>query len=88
MLSFHKINGNVYIYAHIYIDARAKWFYVGAGKKLRLQQIVTLTHKINNYVLHRDTRRKHKIDLRSYTAVYNHLLMESLDKDLLVCSST
>lgn len=88
MLTFHKINGHDYIYAHINIDGRAKWFYVGAGKKLRLEQLNTLTHKINSYVHHRATRRKHKIDLRSFEAVNNYLIIESMNKDLLVLSST
>ena len=88
LLSNHKIKGNDYIYASIKINGYAKWFYVGAGKKLRLAQIIALTHKINAFVLHIPAKRKHRIDLRSYTAVYNHLLLEAMQKDILVLSST
>lgn len=88
MLSFHNINGNDYIYASIKINGSVKWFYVGAGKKLRLAQVIALTNKINAFVLHVPAKRKHKIDLRSYTAVYNYLLLEAMQKDILILSST
>lgn len=88
MLSIHYIKGKPYIYCSININCRKKWFYVGAGTKIRLKQINATTNKINAYVLGIAARRKHKIDLRSYAAVFNKLCIEAMEKEMLVLYST